>query len=261
MFTKFTSEQLFARSNLLDGYDQQVVQQSTVAVVGTGGLGGWAAVQLVRKGFGRIVLIDHDRVSVSNLSRQPFCARDVGGFKSECLARNLEDHTISGTDIIPIPLGFCEAVEFLDRLPRFDAILCGVDNDATRREVCEYGISNQIPVLFYALDLAAESFAVWIQKASGPCLYCLNPSIREDTVIPCAVPSCIDTCFMASGLVVYALDSIIMPSRRLNWNYRKIHVGGFAPDITRRIEKNDFCPFCGGESISECHANTKCASG
>ena len=41
-----------------------------VAVFGLGGVGGYAVEALARSGIGALDLIDHDRVSLSNLNRQ-----------------------------------------------------------------------------------------------------------------------------------------------------------------------------------------------
>lgn len=60
-----------------------------VAIIGCGGLGSNAAVMLVRAGVGRLVLIDFDVVSESNLNRQAFFADQVGMLKTDALAVNL----------------------------------------------------------------------------------------------------------------------------------------------------------------------------
>jgi sulfur carrier protein ThiS adenylyltransferase len=66
-----------------------VLQEKTVAVAGCGGLGSNAAVLLVRAGIGRLILIDHDTVSLSNLNRQHFFRDDLGRPKVAALARHL----------------------------------------------------------------------------------------------------------------------------------------------------------------------------
>ena len=50
---------------------QMALQQKTVALVGVGGLGSWMSLTLGGSGVGRIRLIDGDRISTSNLHRQP----------------------------------------------------------------------------------------------------------------------------------------------------------------------------------------------
>jgi len=56
------------------GLDGQIkLLQSTVAVVGAGGLGGTAIELLARQGVGHLIIIDDDRFSEQNLNRQIMC--------------------------------------------------------------------------------------------------------------------------------------------------------------------------------------------
>jgi sulfur carrier protein ThiS adenylyltransferase len=67
----------------------EILSASTVAIAGCGGLGSNAAVALVRAGLGRLILVDQDKVEVSNLNRQYFFRADVGRSKVEALADHL----------------------------------------------------------------------------------------------------------------------------------------------------------------------------
>ena len=58
-----------------------------VAVFGLGGVGGHAAEALVRSGIGALDLIDHDRISVSNLNRQIFAVHSTMGMLKVDAAR------------------------------------------------------------------------------------------------------------------------------------------------------------------------------
>lgn len=53
---------------LLGGAAMKRLRESTVAVFGLGGVGGAVVEALARSGVGRLVLVDHDRVSLSNLN-------------------------------------------------------------------------------------------------------------------------------------------------------------------------------------------------
>ena len=64
---------------------------STVAICGLGGLGSNIAVSLARAGIGRLILIDFDRVDISNLHRQQYNARQIGQYKTEALKENLKE--------------------------------------------------------------------------------------------------------------------------------------------------------------------------
>jgi bacteriocin biosynthesis cyclodehydratase domain-containing protein len=61
---------------------QRRLRDATVAVIGCGGLGTWAIAAVACIGVGRIVMIDDDRVALSNLNRQIlYSRRDVGTLK------------------------------------------------------------------------------------------------------------------------------------------------------------------------------------
>lgn len=68
---------------------QGKLQNSTIAVCGLGGLGSNIAISLARAGVGRLILIDFDRVDISNLHRQQYKASQIGMYKTDALAENL----------------------------------------------------------------------------------------------------------------------------------------------------------------------------
>ena len=67
------------------------LQAATVAVCGLGGLGSNIAIPLARAGVGKLILIDFDRVDVTNLHRQQYKACQVGMPKPEALLANLNE--------------------------------------------------------------------------------------------------------------------------------------------------------------------------
>ena len=68
---------------------QEKFSDATVAVCGLGGLGSNIAISLARAGIGKLILIDFDRVDITNLHRQQYKADQIGKFKTETLAENL----------------------------------------------------------------------------------------------------------------------------------------------------------------------------
>ena len=62
---------------------------ATVAVCGLGGLGSNIAIALARAGIGKLILIDFDRVDITNLHRQQYKATQIGMYKTDALADNL----------------------------------------------------------------------------------------------------------------------------------------------------------------------------
>ena len=64
---------------------------ATVAICGLGGLGSNIAIALARAGIGKLILIDFDRVDITNLHRQQYKASQIGMYKTDALAENLRE--------------------------------------------------------------------------------------------------------------------------------------------------------------------------
>ena len=106
------------------------IQAAQVTVVGLGGVGGHAAVNLARSGIGGLHLVDFDHVTESSLNRSAFAGpQDVGRPKTQVLAEylgrvcpqtrvRLTEAFASGDnapDILPAGSGLClDAIDSLD---------------------------------------------------------------------------------------------------------------------------------------------------
>lgn len=70
---------------------QKRFASAAIAVCGLGGLGSNIAVSLSRAGIGKLILIDFDRVDITNLHRQQYKASQIGRYKTEALSENLKE--------------------------------------------------------------------------------------------------------------------------------------------------------------------------
>jgi bacteriocin biosynthesis cyclodehydratase domain-containing protein len=69
---------------------QARLESARIVVLGVGGLGGWSAWSLACTGVGEMLLIDGDRVELSNLNRQTlYSEADIGRLKVETAAERL----------------------------------------------------------------------------------------------------------------------------------------------------------------------------
>ena len=68
---------------------QKKFSSATVAICGLGGLGSNIVVSLARAGIGKLILIDFDRVDITNLHRQQYKANQIGMNKTDALRDNL----------------------------------------------------------------------------------------------------------------------------------------------------------------------------
>ena len=103
-----TREEWTAALNERHGTDlQKKFDAATIAVCGLGGLGSNIAISLARAGIGRLILIDFDRVDITNLHRQQYRADQIGIYKTEALTEilkgiapyiEIETHTVRLTE-------------------------------------------------------------------------------------------------------------------------------------------------------------------
>ena len=68
---------------------QSKLSAASVGIAGLGGLGSNVAVYLTRLGVGRLVLVDFDRVDITNLNRQHYFLPHIGQYKTDALKEQL----------------------------------------------------------------------------------------------------------------------------------------------------------------------------
>lgn len=209
------------RQSKIPGFDQQTYSSSSVLCIGAGGIISQIAPTLVRKGIGRITLLDHDIVEASNLNRQRFYINDIGNNKAVALARNLVPECIIETEIEGVPMRLEEAIASDTDLSCVVAI-CGVDNNPARVAASRYFREKSTPVIFTAVSADADHGYVFVQNTGGPCIGCMFPDMVNDDRYPCpGTPAIADILQAVGSLAVYAIDSLLMKRPR-GWNYRRI---------------------------------------
>ena len=84
-------EEQFSRTISLIGKEKfKKIQNSTVAVYGIGGVGSYVVEGLVRGGIGHIILIDNDKISITNINRQIHATLDtIGKDKTEVMKQRI----------------------------------------------------------------------------------------------------------------------------------------------------------------------------
>ena len=115
---------------------------ATVAVCGLGGLGSNIAVALARAGVGKLLLMDFDRVDITNLHRQQYKASQIGRYKTEALAENLRE-IAPYTEIQPVTAKITE--ENLAALLQDADIVCEALDRADAKAMLVNGVLEQMP--------------------------------------------------------------------------------------------------------------------
>ena len=83
----------FSRTQLLLGQESMdLLANATVAVFGIGGVGGYTVEALARSGVGHFVLVDDDKVCLTNINRQIIATRSsVGKYKVDVMKERILD--------------------------------------------------------------------------------------------------------------------------------------------------------------------------
>lgn len=106
---------------------QKSFEASTVAICGLGGLGSNIAFALARAGIGKLILIDFDRVDITNLHRQQYKATQIGMSKTDALKENLfEIAPYVAIETHNVRISENNAAEFLEKTD----IICEAFDDA-----------------------------------------------------------------------------------------------------------------------------------
>lgn len=82
------------REALIERYGKDIytkIASGKVAVCGLGGLGSHIAIMLARAGVETLILIDFDRVDITNLHRQQYKLNQIGMYKTEALSENIKE--------------------------------------------------------------------------------------------------------------------------------------------------------------------------
>ena len=86
-------DETFIRTKMLLGEEAMgKLNRAKVVIFGVGGVGSYVAEGLARSGVGKLVLVDRDVISVSNINRQIHALKStVGLFKTEAMKKRIAD--------------------------------------------------------------------------------------------------------------------------------------------------------------------------
>ena len=119
---------------------QNKISSKSVAVCGLGGLGSNIAILLARAGVGKLILIDFDKVDITNLHRQQYKACQVGMYKTEALACNLKE--IAPYIETEIHTGFMDENNYFELLKSADIICEAFDNAEAKADIVNFVLSE-----------------------------------------------------------------------------------------------------------------------
>jgi molybdopterin/thiamine biosynthesis adenylyltransferase len=166
----------FDRQFRLPGWRQEILKQSTVLIVGVGGLGVEVAKNLAMVGIGRLILVDLDTIEHSNLNRQIlFIGAPEGSPKADYAAKRLKELN----PFIEVESYNCPLQDLPPNLYReVDLYVAGLDSIEARLELNRRAVHNRKP-LIDAGTAAYNGHVYCIFPFVNACLEC-DPLIERE---------------------------------------------------------------------------------
>ena len=168
------------------GYNAQLkLKNSKACLVGVGGLGSPAAMQLAAMGVGYLRIVDRDVVELTNLHRQHLYGVDDVGFpKVEAAAKRLRQLN-PYINLEPLPLSVNQT-NAEDIVRCMDIVIDGLDSMAGRYAINRACIKLGVPYVFGAAITTTGNLST-IVPAETACLECFYGSLDDKKLPKCGV--------------------------------------------------------------------------
>jgi len=229
----------------IDIEGQQKINDSTILIIGMGGLGSPTALYLAAAGVGHIVIADFDQVELSNLQRQIIhSTSDIGADKvNSAKAKLLE---LNPNITVTVANEIMHSDNLASLIKDVDIVLDGTDNFESRFEINKACVECHKPLISAAVIRFEGQISVFkgyeVDQPCYQCLYSEQGNGRE---------SCVENGVLApvAGLVgtIQALQAIkvllglgeqlcgeLLLIDGLDLSFRKV-----------KIVKEPECPICG----------------
>jgi len=179
----------YSRHILLDDIGiegQEKFLSAHAVIVGAGGLGSAAAPYLAAAGIGKITLIDHDTVEVTNLQRQIMHTNDAIGLSKVVSGKKMLAQLNPYTQILEVPQK--ATAELLDEiLPTASIVLDCTDNFKTRHLINAACLKHQVPLVSgAAIGFDGQVTVIDPRVAKAPCYACIFPEDQVFDEVKCS---------------------------------------------------------------------------
>ncbi len=140
----------FSRTELLIGTEGMArLAAASVLVFGVGGVGSHCIEALARCGIGRLILVDNDTVSVTNINRQSIAYHStVGQHKTQLMKARIADinpdAVVETFEMFVLPENLDDLME---RCGQVDYIIDAIDTVAAKLAITQYADDHQIPLI------------------------------------------------------------------------------------------------------------------
>ncbi len=251
----------YARHESIEGFDQQVLANASVLVVGAGAIGNEVIKNLALLGIGKIDVVDFDRIESHNLTRSPlFREQDIGQEKARVAAGRAQelDPNITVT-------GFVADVwseVSLTRLAAYDVCVACVDNFEARLRLNSMCAIARVDFVTTGIDSRYASVQRHPFGSSGgvACYECDLPAgvysamarryscgwLRKAAMVEDKVPTTVITASAAGSLAVAWVLASISGSDQHQQPARALVDTQSGRSTLSALSRNDECPGCSG---------------
>lgn len=231
---------------------QKKLKQARVLCIGLGGLGSPLLLYLAAAGVGKLGLIDHDQLELTNLHRQIlYRTQDVNQSKA-ILAKQ---HLLTLNPDIEVQ-AYPERLtknNVEELISQYDIIADGSDNFATRYLIHDSCFKFNKPYVYASAGQFQGYCAIFHANNNNPCLHCLFPNIPSPINVNCATAGVIGVLpgllgiLQATEIIKWivkigsSLVKRLVTVDLLTMNFKEIH-----------LAKNPDCQLCvKGEFVEE----------
>jgi adenylyltransferase/sulfurtransferase len=230
------------------GAGQARLKQSSVLVVGAGGLGSPVLLYLAAAGVGRLGIVEMDTVDLSNLQRQVLFSTDaVGEPKAEVAKRRLL--ALNPNVSVDVYATRLSAENALETLRPYDLVVDATDNFPTRYLVNDACVLLGKPLVYGAIHRFEGQLSVF-NHAGGPCYRCLFPKPPQD------VPNCAEAGVfgvlpgvVGSLMATEALKLLLGIGETLSGKLL-VYDGLYSQFRTLNLRRREDCDGCGVNGVS-----------
>lgn len=173
-------EKRYLRQLILEDFGieaQEKLKNSTVVIIGLGGLGSPVALYLAAAGVGKIIVCDNDTVELSNLNRQILhCMDDIDVAKSDsCFDKLSNLNPTLSIEAHQIKIDELTINRFAKNA---NLIIDCLDNIKTRLDINRYSVKNHVPIVHAGIS-GWNGQLTFLNPPETPCLNCLFQNYIE----------------------------------------------------------------------------------
>lgn len=234
---------------------QLALNQSSVLLIGAGGLGSPVALYLTAAGIGTLGLVDFDYVSINNLQRQILHGTsDVGRLKVDSALETLRE--INPEVKVRTYTMKVTPDNIWELIADYDIVIDGSDNFATRFLVNDVCVQANKPLIFGAVLQFYGQVTTFTQTAECGCYRCLFPEAPDAE----NAPSCVEAGIfgVTTGIIgsLQAAQALLLLLNRNGFavgdvleNRLQIYDGTSSSFREIKLSRNPNCVVCGDSNF------------